>query len=210
MKKCLLAILMVVALLSTAAMAATTATVPVNIHLTGGTLAIGVDEGNRLVFNDANLADVLASPTTFIAHSTEVPTFWVQDYTGDNMGWHVTMTCTNLTNAQAKVLDVTYAHAGTELLTEYNGQAAVANQGPMKVAASTRANVPTSGSALSVVKANTGYGNGKYHFDFVNADDDFQVPIGKNQAYAGDYTGTLTVTLTAGPGGTGSWSGHIE
>jgi len=210
MKKCLLAILMVVALLSTAAMAATTATAPVNIHLTAGTLAIGVDESNRLVFNDAALTDVLASPTTYVSHSTEVPTFWVQDYTGANMGWHVTMTCTNLTNAQGKALNVTYAHAGTELLDEYNGQEAVANQGPMKVAAASRENVPASGSALSVVKANTGYGNGKYHFDFLQTDDDFQVPIGKNQAYAGEYTGTLTVTLTAGPGGTGSWSGHIE
>jgi len=207
MKKCLIAILMMVALLSTAAMADLTATAPVNIHLTAGTLEIAGVE-NYLTFPDTNIADIHAQGDAYVAHSNHEPTFYVKDYTGDGLGWHVNLKCTTLTNQtlSGKTLDVNYGNAGSTLLTKYDGMDPVTGQGPMKEAV-TRANANIV-DYVSIAKANAGYGMGKYHLDTI--DSDFEIPIPSSKAFAGEYTGTATFTLVQGPGGTGSWSGHIE
>lgn len=212
MKKCLITVtvLLMVALLSTAAMAAnSTATTPVQITINPGELWIEMSSGS-LTFDNISIPAILAASPGFARESATNPTYTVQDATGSGLGWHVNFNITKLNNTAFtpnKTLDVKFDQTAASLAVDPSypdSQPVSATKGPLKVAVS-KTNLNTD---ERVVTADTAYGMGTY--TFATTDADFTIPIEAEQAFAGTYSGVFTATVLQGPGGTGSWTGHIE
>jgi len=191
MKK-LVIIAIALMLLAGAAFAATTATAPVNIHLTAGTLAISIPAA-QMAFDDVTL-----NGSAQVSHLTAVPpTITVEDTEGHATGgWYVTYGCPDLTNAitaadDRDVIAISAKSTAAEM-TYVFGQATT-DGGLVKANAS----LTSLASPVEFLNAGQGLGNGKYTTESKFATNDFEAAI-KVVQLAGDYTGTFTATLTRG------------
>jgi hypothetical protein len=207
LKKLTLALLLVAMTFSTA-FAASYVDCDVQIILEGGVFQIEKD--SNFGFDNVTIASIVAAGST-IAWPTAVPDFTVTDargLTGGGSGWHVNFQCDQLENSNdpSYTLDLGYFKAET-LLTEDEGQAPVAGEGPLHEAQ----NELNMNTELLVVNCAEGYGKGVYSMDYgTGAGTEYSIPLSAATARAGTYAGTFTATLFAGPGGTGSWTGNVQ
>jgi len=207
MKKCLITLLIVVALLSTAAMANTTVTSPVSIVVNPGALSLTPIQDTP-AFQNVSIPGIMNSLpyTATITPGTE-PSFKLQDATGSGLGWHVNFNISPLAGPNNHKLDVNFQQTAAQLSVDAgftSSQAVDATHGPNALALSA-ATVETD---TEVVKTDTGYGNGTY--DYATSTGCMTIPISSSQLFAGTYSGNFTATILQGPGGTGSWTGTIQ
>jgi hypothetical protein len=197
MKKLLLA-LMMVALLSTVAMAAVQ-NQPVSQVVSAGSLMIA---GNGdFAFDALTLSAIPFTAGIYETAPTAEPTFTLTDFRGTGQGWNVVVKCTAIT-AGGHSLDFKYAQTSANAtVTKVLGQAVNGTNGP-KIEDITEATIP---SDTLAVNTNEGYGMGQYTYTL--GAEKIVVP---DTAYAGTYTGTFTASIISGPGGTGSWTGTIQ
>jgi hypothetical protein len=152
----------------------------------------------------ASVADLGLGAVAY-SHTAQTPTgsmtLTVDDSTGSNAGWDVTIQTSAFVysgaNGGANIPAANFSLTSAAALTATAGQAVDAVNGPAVPSATTNpvggSPVGTLDSARKTVAANLAYGNGTYT---QGLDVSLLIPA---QSAAGTYTGTLTTTVTAAP-----------
>jgi hypothetical protein len=184
MKK-LIALTIALMLLTTGAFAALTADEAVSLQLIEGNLEISSD--SDFVFADVNIADL---PETVAP--TSVPSFTLTDFSGNGLGWNVTVACPALVGGRGTdELDMTMEQAvGQGLLSDIAGQT-LAAAGPEQVAITKK--VVAADKAITAAAA---AGMGSYGYAPAKSQFEVVIPVG---SYAGVYDSTFTATIASGP-----------
>jgi WxL domain surface cell wall-binding len=175
-------------LLPSAASAASTNT---SVTLTGGTLSFTV---NPTATNFATTALTGSTQTL----TTDFNDWRVNDARGSGAGWNVTMQASQFSDGGSNTLPVGSLKLKTPVVTPVD----LLNLAVPPVVSL----IPTppwtldGGSAVKVVSAAVGTGQGEWNFDQVNliASKDLDLTVPAN-ASAGTYTSTITSTLSTGP-----------
>lgn len=113
---------------------------------------------------------------------------WQADATGESGGWKVTVASTDFSSAEGKTIAV--ANFQIRLVAGNIVRVSGDINGP---ASSQTTFAPLSGTALKIASAAVGNGNGVYDMT-----PDFRLTV-PAETYAGSYTVTLTVAISAGP-----------
>jgi hypothetical protein len=194
MKK-VITLLVALMLLTSAAFAATTVNMNVQIILEGGELQIAKT-------SNFEFANVTLSGAPQTAVPSQVPTFQMIDATGDDLGWHVDF---DMPEAVSGFNMDRQGTGGDQLALEYATNVATTctlNSGQAVV------NSPTGGpyvvpngtygrfTALAVVDTQAGYGKGDY--TWVHNTGNYRIEI-PGATLAGTYAGTLTATIYQAP-----------
>ncbi|MDP2949676.1 MAG: WxL domain-containing protein [Chloroflexota bacterium] len=147
-----------------------------------------------LVTNAAALSITTAAitfPDVTLDGSTVVVTgstsAWRADGTGENGGWNITVASTDFSNGAGKTIAVSNFQVR---LLDTNIVVVSGNTKP----ASTQTTFATlSGTALKIASAAVSEGNGVYDLT-----PDFRLTV-PAETYAGNYTATVTIVISAGP-----------
>jgi hypothetical protein len=113
----------------------------------------------------------------------------VDDSTGSNAGWNVTLQASDFTDGDRVISASNFAIVGAGYPAHIAGQEISAELGP-KVAGGGTGSLNT---ARKILHASEGYGKGTYAQEL---DVELTVP---GQTLAGNYGASLTVNITAGP-----------
>jgi hypothetical protein len=112
---------------------------------------------------------------------------WQADAVGQNGGWNVTVASTDFDNGSGKTIAVSNFQIR---LLDAN---IVWVSGGIKPTSTQTTFTALSGTALKIASAAAGEGNGVYDMT-----PDFRLTV-PAETYAGNYTATVTVDITAGP-----------
>jgi hypothetical protein len=159
---------------------------PVTLEIIGGTKSVEID---TLVWSDPDMSmsysHVAQTPTALLSLTAD-------DATGLGDGWHVTVESSDLTytgsSLNATTIPANNLVAGTPVAPAMVAGQAIGVDGPFEGVGGAL------GSARRVLFADENGGLGTYTQDVPMT---LTIPA---QTRAGNYAGTLTVTITAGPG----------
>jgi len=152
------------------------------------TAAVVVLEAAALVITTA----AITFPGVTLDGTDQTPTgstsAWQADATGESDGWKVTVASTDFSSAESKTIAV--SNFQIRLLDANIAWVSGDVAGPDSTQTTFD---PLSGTARKIASAAVGEGNGVY-----NLTPDFRLTV-PAETYAGSYTATVTVAISAGP-----------
>ena len=113
---------------------------------------------------------------------------WQVDASGEAGGWHLTISATDFSNGSGGVIDVSNL---TFRLQDAN--ISLVSGDPVLPTSSQTSYISLSGTALKVMSAVSGTGDGVYNFL-----PEFQLTV-PAETYSGSYSSTLTLAVNIGP-----------
>lgn len=151
------------------------------------TVSVTITGGSR----SASIADATLGSVNY-SHSDQTTTgtltLTVDDSSGSDQGWNVTVQADNFANGSYSIPAGNFSITTYGSVTKIAGQDIDVTNGPLTNATGTL------DAARKVLYANAGFGKGEYTLPI-----DVQLTI-PGTTVAGTYTSTLTVTISAGPG----------
>lgn len=164
------------------------ASAPVTITVASGGLTVTVIGGGSITFSNLTL-----DGTDQTVNPTSAPTIRMIDATGSNAGWNITFTATNFTSGSNTIANTNFSfNPSGGSLTRISGQSIDNTNGPKEAGGGSQA---LSGS-VKAITTNAGYGKGKYDYTPTTGSFSLTVPA---TTLVGNYTSTLTITISSGP-----------